>query len=391
MKLTFYSNYFNHHQKALCDCLYKELGKDFTFVETEPIEEFRSKMGWGKEKIPEYVLKSHEGEEQKEKAYLLGEESDVVVIGTAPEDFIAKRMEEDRLTFRYSERPLKEGRWKIFVPYLAKKFYINHFSKRKKNIYVLAAGAFVSSDYGFLHSYKGKCYKFGYFPEGELKSFRERENIRRKNKAVRILWAGRFLKLKRADLLLYAAKRCMDEGFDFRLEFVGDGKEEKHLKKLVKELRLEKKTEFAGFLSPEDTRREMERADIFVCTSNKLEGWGSVIYEALSAGCAVIASSKAGATPFLITQGKTGYIFKSGNIDSLAGKLKILLNSRGAAHELGRNAYINMQKYWNPEVAAKRLLKVCEKRLEGEEYFYDKGPLSKAKYIKDTWYKERDI
>ena len=80
MKLTFYSNYFNHHQKALCDCLYKELGKDFTFVETEPIEEFRSKMGWGKEKIPEYVLKSHEGEEQKEKAYLLGEESDVVVI-----------------------------------------------------------------------------------------------------------------------------------------------------------------------------------------------------------------------------------------------------------------------------------------------------------------------
>ena len=68
-----------------------------------------------------------------------------MIIGTAPEDFIEKRMEEDRLTFRYSERPLKEGRWKIFVPYLAKKFYINHFSKRKKNIYILAAGAFVSS------------------------------------------------------------------------------------------------------------------------------------------------------------------------------------------------------------------------------------------------------
>ncbi len=388
MKLTFYSNYFNHHQKALCDCLFEKLGEDFTFVETEPMEEFRVKMNWGKEKIPSYVLKSHESDEKKQKAEDLGRDSDVVIIGTADEDFIEERMQEDKLTFRYSERPLKEGRWKIFVPYLAKKFYRNHFSKRKKNIYILAAGAFVSSDYRFLHSYKKKCYKFGYFPEGEQKSFREIENLRKKNKPMKILWAGRFLKLKRADLLLYAAKRCMDEGFDFSLEFVGDGKEEKHLKKLVKELKLEKRTKFMGFLSPEETRGEMEKADIFVCTSNHLEGWGSVIYEALSAGCAVIASSKAGATPFLIKQGRTGYVFSSGSIESLANKIRILLNSRGAATEMGRNAYINMEKYWNPQTAAQRLLTVCEKRLKGEDFFYDKGPLSRAEYIKDNWFRE---
>ncbi len=355
------------------------------------MEEFRVKMNWGKEKIPGYVLKSHESEKNLERARSLGTASDVVIIGTADEAFIEERMQEDKLTFRYSERPLKEGRWKVLVPYLAKKFYINHYSKRKKNIYILAAGAFVSSDYRFLHSYKKKCYKFGYFPEGEQKSFREIEALRKKNKPMKILWAGRFLKLKRADLLLYAAKRCMDEGFDFKLEFVGDGKEERKLKKLVKELKLEKKVKFMGFLSPEDTRGEMEKADIFVCTSNNLEGWGSVIYEALSAGCAVIASSKAGATPFLIRQGHTGYVFKSGSIDSLANKLRILLNSRGAANEIGRNAYINMEKYWNPETAAERLLKVCEKRLEGKDYFYDKGPLSRAEYIKDTWFKEKDI
>jgi len=391
LKLTFFSNYFNHHQKALCDCLYEKLGDDFTFVETEPMEEFRVKMNWGKEEIPAYVLKSHESDTNREKAFDLGKSSDVVIIGTADEDFIEERMKEDRLTFRYSERPLKEGRWKIFVPYLAKKFYRNHFSKRKKNIFILAAGAFVSSDYRFLLSYKKKCYKFGYFPEGEQKSFREIETLRKKNRPMKILWAGRFLRLKRADLLLYAAKRCMDEGFDFRLEFVGEGKEEKHLKKLVQELKLENKTKFMGFLSPEETRGEMEKADIFVCTSNNLEGWGSVIYEALSAGCAVIASSKAGATPFLIKQGRTGYVFSSGSTDSLEGKLRILLNSPGAANEIGRNAYINMEKYWNPRTAADRLLTVCEKRLKGEDFFYDKGPLSRAEYIKDTWFKERDI
>ncbi len=34
--LTFFSNYFNHHQKALCDTWNEMLGEGFTFVETEP-------------------------------------------------------------------------------------------------------------------------------------------------------------------------------------------------------------------------------------------------------------------------------------------------------------------------------------------------------------------
>ncbi len=267
--------------------------------------------------------------------------------------------------------------------------YQSFQQKKEEYIYILAAGAFVSSDYRFLRSYRNKCYKFGYFPAGEQYSFREIENIRRKNKTLKILWAGRFLKLKQPELLVYAAKRCRDVGLDFRLEFVGDGKEEKKLKKLVREQKLDKVTQFLGFLSPEDTRAQMEKADIFVCTSNKLEGWGSVIYEALSAGCAVIAPSQAGATPFLISQGKTGYIFKSGSIDSLAEKLRILLSSPGAAHELGRNAYANMAQYWNPKEASQRLLTVCEKRLKGIDYYYDNGPLSRAKYLKENWYKEK--
>lgn len=388
--LTFYSNYFNHHQHALCDAFAARLGEGFTFVETEPIEEFRSKMGWGKDGVPSYVLKSHVNEENLKKAYALADDSDVVIIGTAPEDFISRRMEDNKLTFRYSERPLKEGRWKIFVPYLAKKFYVNHISNNGKNLYLLAAGAYVSSDYRFLHSYAGKCYKFGYFPKEEAKEFTELEELKRRNKPAKILWAGRFLKLKRADLLLYAARKCRDEGLAFTLEFVGDGEEEHDLKKLAKQLRLDDITEFMGYLSPEDTRREMERADIFVMTSNKLEGWGAVIYEALSAGCATVASHAAGAAPWLIRQGITGYIFRSGSDDSLADKLSILLKNPEVAHELGRSAYVNMAKYWNPNTAAERFINAATQLLNGEAFSYEKGPMSPAGYLKDNWYRERD-
>ncbi len=386
--LTFYSNYFNHHQKAFCDCLYERLGEGFTFVETEPIEEFRSKMGWGKEEIPSYVLKSHLSEESRKKAFRLATESDVVIIGTAPEVFIRERMEKNLLTFRYSERPLKEGRIKVLIPRLAKKFYINHIKNREKNLYILAAGAFVSSDYRFLHSYPEKCYKFGYFPTGEKLNEEEIFALKDGNRKVRILWAGRFLKLKKAELLIEAAGFCRKNGADFSLRIVGDGSEEKRLKELVKKNGLSECTEFTGYLSPADTRKEMEEADVFVCTSNHLEGWGSVIYEALSAGCAVISSSRAGATPYLIQEGETGLVFESGDGKELSKKLFDLLSSRDRIRRLGRNAYENMKKYWNPDTATERVLRVSEELLSGNRYFYEEGPLSFAQEIRENWYRE---
>ena len=46
MKVTFISNYINHHQIPFCEALYKQLGEDFLFIQTEPMEEERVRMGW---------------------------------------------------------------------------------------------------------------------------------------------------------------------------------------------------------------------------------------------------------------------------------------------------------------------------------------------------------
>jgi len=126
--LTFFSNYYNHHQKALCDEWAALLGTGFTFVETEPIEGFRSTMGWGNEDVPPYVLRTYLNEESYNRALKLGSSSDVVVMGTAPEVFIEERLKLNRITFRYSERPLKEGFIKFFIPRLTKKYLHLHES-----------------------------------------------------------------------------------------------------------------------------------------------------------------------------------------------------------------------------------------------------------------------
>ncbi len=388
MTFTFFSNYFNHHQKALCDALYDKLGSGFTFVETEPMEEFRSKMGWGREEIPSYVLKSHLSEEKKQEAMRLGVESDAVMIGSAPECFIEERMQKNLLTFRYTERPLKEGWFKMLIPRLARKFYHIHYRNRRKNIYVLGASAYAAADYRILRSYPGKCYKFGYFPfipELDIEACMQEKG---RNHPPVVLWAGRFLKLKRADLLLHALHQLSEREIDFKLRMVGNGEEEAHLKELVNKLNLTKQVEFLGFLSPEAVRTEMEKANIFVMTSNFLEGWGAVIYEALSAGCAVVASHACGSTPWLVKPGVNGYIFKSGSRNSLADKLEWLLKSKEQTEKLGRNAFAQMHDMWNPQIAATRLLELSESLINGEQRVYEDGPLSPAEIRKNNWFHE---
>ena len=63
MKFVFVSNYLNHHQIPFCNAMYELLGGDFAFVQTEPMEEERVKMGWSKDiQAPYLRLYYHEEE-----------------------------------------------------------------------------------------------------------------------------------------------------------------------------------------------------------------------------------------------------------------------------------------------------------------------------------------
>lgn len=387
--LTFFSNYYNHHQKALCDEWFKLLGDGFTFVQTMPMEEFRSSMGWG-ESLPSYVLISYESAENEEKAKKLANDSDLVVFGTAPEYYIKPRLSEGKIIFRYSERPLKEGFIKFFIPRLTKKYIDMHVSNRDKNIHILGASAFTSLDYKkMFNSYPDKCYKFGYFPEHmeyDIDDLISKKNeIASASGAPTILWEGRLLKLKRADLLITALGKLKKKGYDFSATIVGEGEEKQHLIKMASDLGLSDKITFMDFLSPTDARKKMSEAQIYVMTSNFWEGWGSVIYEGLNAGCAVVASHAAGATPFLVKDHETGLVFKSGSSDSLADRIEELLKDASLRERLQKAAYMQMHNLWNPKTAAKRTIILAESIEEGKPCPFDDGPLSKAEYVPNNW------
>ena len=48
MKFLFVSNYINHHQIPLCEAIMRIIGdENFIFVQTQPMEEERVRMGGG--------------------------------------------------------------------------------------------------------------------------------------------------------------------------------------------------------------------------------------------------------------------------------------------------------------------------------------------------------
>ena len=398
--LTFFSNYYNHHQKALCDEWYSLLGDGFTFVETEPIEGFRATMGWGKEEVPPYVLRTYIDDASHRRAIGLGRSSDLVVMGTAPEIYIEERLRLNKITFRYSERPLKEGFIKFFIPRLTKKYIHLHVRNRKKNIYILAASAYTAWDYRMMFdSYPGKCYKFGYFPEHKHYDPEKLMNMKKiaadratgDQNMPTILWEGRMLRLKRPDLLLKAAKALREKGYIFRLTFIGEGSERKKLEMMTRMYGLADITAFIDFLSPEEAREKMADAKIYVMTSNYLEGWGSVIYEALNAGCATVVSHAPGAAPWLVKHEKTGLIFKSGSVESLTEQLEKLLKDPSLCDKYGIAAYKQMERLWNPQVAARNVLTLAKDLSEGKKTSIKEGPCSRARILKNSWYDRADL
>ena len=74
MKITFVSNYLNHHQIPFCEKLIELTNNDFTFVAMEPMAEERKKMGWGIDKLA-YEIRFSESQEEREKATKLFEKA----------------------------------------------------------------------------------------------------------------------------------------------------------------------------------------------------------------------------------------------------------------------------------------------------------------------------
>lgn len=140
------------------------------------------------------------------------------------------------------------------------------------------------------------------------------QRIQRAPKAdssVDILFVGRLIKEKNANLLIRAIAAIQEIQPSVRCIIVGDGPERAKAKRLVERLGL---SDAVVMLSPRETYEEilglMKAADVFALPSRR-EGFGMVALEAMACGTPIVTvDHPQNATASLVDEGKTGYITK---------------------------------------------------------------------------------
>lgn len=157
---------------------------------------------------------------------------------------------------------------------------------------------------------------------------------RRKN----ILAVGRLdvWKVKGFDLLIEAWAQIADRYPEWILEIAGDGteKSKNELQEIAKNNHVENRIRFLGFRKDIDT--VMRESSIFVLSS-RIEGFGMVLIEAMSQGCACISFDDGGRQSEIIRSDEEGIIIKEHNTQELAKKIEFLIKNISRRVEIASN------------------------------------------------------
>ncbi len=131
---------------------------------------------------------------------------------------------------------------------------------------------------------------------------------------------GRLKKYKSVDQLLRALPSVLAEVPGLKTIIVGEGDDRPRLEGLAKELKVQDAVTFTGYVSDQEKIRLLQQMWFKVATSSK-EGWGLTVTEANACGTPAIASDVPGLRD-AVQDGKTGLLYRYGDVDDLAGKIK---------------------------------------------------------------------
>lgn len=378
MKLVFYANYLNIHQAPVMDEFQQLLGDDFRFVATLSRNEKELKGG-ADYSARSYSILAAESEEAHEEALRLAWEADTCVFGACSQEYAVERAVKNPLglSFEMGERWFKRG-WLTIGSSVFRQWLMNYYRYyRKANYHKLCCSAFAAGDDERVFAYKGRHYKWGYFTKVDYT-----ENVHAvisaNIKQISILWCGRFLNWKHPELAVRLMRMLKDNGYDAQLDMFGTGVEESNVVSLCNQLGVNDRVTLHGNVPNDIIRKAMRNHDIFIFTSDRQEGWGAVLNEAMDSGCAVVASDAMGSAPFLIKDGQNGFLFKSENHKSLYQKVAYLIDNPKERKRMAEQARNDMATIWSPKVAAQNLLTLINDINNKRIPTIQEGPCSNA-------------
>lgn len=374
MTIAYCVNIWNHYQGAFCRAMAELLGDDFKMVLFTPIGDKGdfdgSKGGSGAVKQPWVVDAPNEpwivqapscrNDLETGPWNKILEDSDVAIIGYCGEmslESIRKREREGKSTYFIGERLFKEPIRVLDVmnPRKLKRLLWLHNLLKGKNTSYLEISHYGCEDLKFLHVCEGRIYQWGYFPATS-----DICPVKLRSEKLRLGWCGRLIDWKHVEYIVRAAALLEPSVLDCcDFTIVGEGPEKRALIDLAKELSVDRYIKFETYKPVNETMEFMRSLDVYMFPSDRGEGWGVALMEAMDKGCVPIANESAGASKELIVDGENGFLFRDGDIKEIANTITRLVTHRELLDVLSRNAWALMQS-WSPQRAAKILVDLCK-------------------------------
>ena len=177
-----------------------------------------------------------------------------------------------------------------------------------------------------------------------LHNFVEKAEAKRTVKKDYVLYFGRYSEEKGIDTLLEACRILSDVSF----VFAGAGPLESRVNGLAN-------VKNAGFQAGEALERLIREARFSVCPSEWYENGPFCVMESQLYGTPVLGAD-IGGIPELIRPGETGELFKSGNAEDLAAKIRKLWEDRALTDRYSENC--RNVEFDTVETYVKKLLKI---------------------------------
>ncbi|MFP5262047.1 MAG: glycosyltransferase family 4 protein [Blastocatellia bacterium] len=163
-----------------------------------------------------------------------------------------------------------------------------------------------------------------------------------------LVFLGRLVSSKGADLLLKALARLKSSGLSPALTVVGEGPEEGSLRRLASELGIAGRVEFTGVKAGVELARILNAHRILAVPSRWQEPFGIVALEGIACGCVIVGSSGGGLRDAI---GPCGVTFPNEDVDAMACALAGLLTAPDRLASFRANAESHLSRHRTEDVA----------------------------------------
>ncbi|MCP4035895.1 MAG: glycosyltransferase family 4 protein [bacterium] len=153
---------------------------------------------------------------------------------------------------------------------------------------------------------------------------------------MRVSYVGRLEVYKNVDTMLRACAALVDRFPELEICVIGRGVERENLEALTRELGIDDRTRFTGFVSDEERDTLLSRTRVCVCPSEK-EGWGLTIIESNALGTPVVATDADGLRDS-VRDGETGYLVPLRDVERFRERICDLLENDELAAQMSERA-----------------------------------------------------